>query len=128
MTPCISKTTLKYMQTADFLFLHLECHRTADVFILTVAVRILAQNFNRRNSFMCLIFKIKWFYSVETQQYHTIISILVWLRVSVLSRPSSGQHFPVEVTFGAHLHYVIPCCFQCVHKNSYKGFLSLKYC
>ena len=46
--------------------------------------------------------KIKQFYSVAIQQQHTIISTLVWLHVSVLSRPSSGQSFPVEGTIGAH--------------------------
>jgi len=25
------------------------------------------------------------------------------------------------------VHYVIPNCLQCVHKNSYKSFLRLKY-
>ena len=46
--------------------------------------------------------KIKWFYSVETQKQHTIISTLVWLHVPVFSRPSSGQYFAVEGTVGAH--------------------------
>jgi len=27
---------------------------------------------------------------------------LMWLHVSVFSRPSSGQYFPVEGTVGAH--------------------------
>ena len=48
------------------------------------------------------ILKIKWFYSVETEQYHTIISTLVWLHVSVFSRPSSGQYFPVKGKIRAH--------------------------
>ena len=58
--------------------------------------------FNRRHAVVVSILKIKWFYFVETQQQHTIISTLVWLRVSVSSRPSSGQHFPVEGTIGVH--------------------------
>jgi hypothetical protein len=48
------------------------------------------------------IFKIKWFYSVKTQQQHTIFTTLIWLHVSVFSRPSSGQYFPVEGTIDAH--------------------------
>ena len=47
------------------------------------------------------LLKIKWCYSVETQQRHTIISTLVWLHVSVFSRPSSDQYFTVEGTVGA---------------------------
>jgi hypothetical protein len=53
-----------------------------------------------KKTLLCLR-KIKWFYSVETQQSHTII----WLRVSVFSIPSSGQYFPVEYT----LHTVQQC-------------------
>ena len=36
------------------------------------------------------------------QQLHTIISTLVWLHVSVFSRPSSVQYFPIEGTISAH--------------------------
>ena len=43
-----------------------------------------------KKTLLCLR-KIKWFYSVETQQQHTIISTLVWLHVSVSSRQSSGM-------------------------------------
>ena len=45
---------------------------------------------------MVLFLKLKWFYSVETQQEPTIISTIKQLHVSVFSRPSSGKHFPVE--------------------------------
>ena len=54
-----------------------------------------------RNGGNHIALKIKRSYSVETQQKHTIIIISVWLHVSVFSRPSSGQYFPVEGTFGA---------------------------
>jgi hypothetical protein len=74
------------------------------------------------------IVKIKWFYSVQTQQYHTIISTLVWLHISAFSRPSSGQYFPVKGTIRAHNTLRNPIMLQGVRKNNYKTFLSLKYC
>jgi len=50
---------------------------------------------------VCGINKLQ-FYSVGIQQQHTIISIPVWLHVSIFSRPSSDQHFPVDGKIGAH--------------------------
>jgi len=35
-------------------------------------------------------------------QQRTLVSAVLWLGVSVLSRPSSGHHFPVEGTVGVH--------------------------
>jgi len=52
--------------------------------------------FNGRPHIVLLILNIKWCYSVQTQQWHTIISTLVWLQVSAFSRPSSGQYYPIE--------------------------------
>ena len=54
-------------------------------------------------SVMQILFKIKWFYSIETQKKkHTITSTLAWLHVSVFPRPSSGQNFSVQGTIGVH--------------------------
>jgi hypothetical protein len=49
-----------------------------------------------------ILLKIKYFYSLETQQKHTNISTPLWLHVSLFSRSSSGQYIPVEGTIGAH--------------------------
>ena len=74
-----------------------------------------------------MVFKIKWFYSVKTQQQHTIISTLVWLHVLFLSRPSSGQYFPAEGTFGVHYTVWDLILFTgCVYKNNYKSFFKFK--
>jgi hypothetical protein len=58
-------------------------------------------DFNRRHSVVFLILTIKDFYAIETQQEHSTITTLVWLHVSVFSRPSSDQYFPVEGTIDA---------------------------
>jgi hypothetical protein len=62
------------------------------------------------------ILKIKWFYSVEKQQQHPIISTLLRIHGSPFSRPSSDQYFPAEVTIGG-----IPYCIQGARKNNYKS-------
>jgi len=69
-------------------------------------------------SVMQIPFKIKWFYSIETQQKDTITSTLVRLHVSVFSRPSSGQNFSVECTIGAHCTLWDPILFTgCAYKR-----------
>ena len=83
-------------------------------------LQIKLYHFRRRHPVVFLILKTKQFYFTKTQQQHTIISTLVWLCVSVSSRPSSGQHFPVEGTIGARYILWVPilltgyatCCQQ----------------
>jgi hypothetical protein len=65
-------------------------------------MKLTSSHFNRRHAVVCLILNIKWRYSVQTEQQHTIISTAVWLHVSVFSRTSSGQYLPVEGTIGGH--------------------------
>ena len=46
---------------------------------------------------------------------------LIQLQVSVFSRQTSGQYFPVEGTFGAHYTLWDPILFTDVRKNDYKS-------
>jgi len=57
---------------------------------------------NRRHPVVFLKLKIRWFYSIETQQQLTNISSPVCLQVSVFSRPFSGKHFRIEGTIVVH--------------------------
>jgi hypothetical protein len=62
--------------------------------------------------------QIKCFFPpVKTQPQHTIVSTLIWLNVSVFSRPSGGQYFPVEGTIGAHYTLWDPIPFTGVRKT-----------
>ena len=59
---------------------------------------------------VCGICKLQ-FYSVQIQHYHTIIGTQVWLYVSVFSRSSSGQHFPVDGT-RSHRRVLMIVCYS----------------
>ena len=58
-------------------------------FVCEAAERILIKFILIEGTPLCFNTQNKMVYSVETQQQHKIISTLVWLHVSVLSRPSS---------------------------------------
>jgi hypothetical protein len=70
-----------------------------------------------RHPVVFLILKIKWRYSIETQQQHTMISSQVWLHVSAFSGPSSDQYIPVEDKSVCTIRYGIPYCLKdCVQQ------------
>jgi hypothetical protein len=85
---CVNESMLSY--TPDRHILHL---------------KYTMSSFNRVHPVVVLILKITWFYYVKTQQQHTILSTLVWLLVSVFSRTSSDQYFPVEGAISVHTRY-----------------------
>jgi len=49
--------------------------------------------------------------SKHNNSVRKLISTLVWLQISVSSKPSSDQYFPVEGTIGVHYTFWDPIMF-----------------